>query len=72
MAQRFYFDLTDGTSTIRDAEGAQADSLDEAITDAQAVLDEARNTKIGEWILIIRDAAGETLMTLPVSEPALN
>lgn len=71
MGQRFYFDLTDGKSTIRDTKGAQAADLDEAIRDAQSVLDDEREASEGEWTLIIRDAAGEALVTLPVREAAL-
>ncbi|ACL57944.1 DUF6894 family protein [Methylobacterium nodulans] len=31
MAQRFYFDLTDGLTTIRDDEGVEADDLADAL-----------------------------------------
>lgn len=71
MSQRFYFDLTNGRSTIRDEKGIRISNLDEAAKCARTVIEEMRDS--GEqsedeegWVLIIRDAAGEALMTLPV------
>jgi hypothetical protein len=71
LAKRFFFDLTDGHSTIRDEDGVLAADFDEAITQARAVLDEMRADDEfldgdEEWALVIRDAAGEVLMTLLV------
>ena len=71
MAARFYFDLTDGLNTIPDEVGVLAADLEEAAEQAWVVLAELRAadelTDIVEgWVLIIRDASGGTLMTLPV------
>lgn len=71
MSRRFHFDLTNGEETIRDAEGVDASGPDEAIEEAQAVLDEmcsGEGTAMrgGGWQLIIRDEDGATLKTLPL------
>ena len=71
MAEHFFFDLTDGSSMISDEDGVIAVDLDEAVTQAGAVLEEMRRS--GEfsnsdeaWMLIIRDEVGRTRVTLPV------
>jgi hypothetical protein len=71
LPSRFYFDLTNGQSNIRDAESVRLTDLAEAIREARSVLEEMRRSdELSEdeegWFLIIRDAAGEALMTLPV------
>lgn len=71
LAQRFYFDLTNGSTILRDEEGVPASSLDQAIQEARFVLDEMRRSEeLSEqqdgWTLIIRDADGNELATLPV------
>ena len=71
MPPRFYFDLTNGLEIIRDHHGIEVRDLDQAVAEARAVLEETRDSKdLVEdeegWVLTIRDAAGETLMTLPV------
>ncbi|HEX8416799.1 MAG TPA: hypothetical protein VF641_04265 [Methylobacterium sp.] len=76
MTQRFYFDLTDGESTLRDDEGVLAPDLDEAIAAARAVLAEMRDSgdlADGEddWLLVIRDEGCRTLTQLPVVSRAL-
>lgn len=70
MAQRFYFDLTIGTFTIRDDKGAEANDIDHATEDAQIVLDEMRDSEEtsalkNDWHMSIRGEAGTTLKTLP-------
>ena len=71
MSQRFHFDLTNGEETIRDAEGVESSGPDEAIEEAQAVLDEMCSGEGAEmrgagWQLVIRDKDGATLKTLPL------
>ena len=72
MSSRFYFDLTNGLETIRDHQGVEARDLDQAIEEARVVINEMRDSgELSEdeegWILIIKDAEGDTLMTLPVT-----
>lgn len=71
MAQRFYFDLTNGPATIRDDEGVEARSLDEAMREAAAVLEEMRgiadpSARHESWKLVIRAEGGGALGTLPL------
>ena len=66
MSQRFHFDLTDGDEIIRDDEGVEASSHDEAIAEAQAALNEMRGTEEAValedgWRLVIRDESGVTV-----------
>lgn len=72
MLQRFYFDLKEGFSFIRDHEGVEARSLEQAIKEARVVIEEMRDSgglceAEKGWVLVIRDGAGDTLMTLPVN-----
>ena len=74
MLQRFYFDLKEGFSFIRDSEGVEAPSLDQAAEEARLVIkemlgNEELSADDAGWLLIIRDAAGETLLTMPIVEP---
>ncbi|WP_244424529.1 DUF6894 family protein [Methylobacterium nodulans] len=71
MAQRFYFDLTDGFTTIRDNEGVEAEDLADAVKQAEAALEEMRAA--GEladfeegWRLVIRTGADANLATIPI------
>jgi hypothetical protein len=71
LAERFFFDLTNGQSTIPDEGGVLATDVDEAIAQAEAVLGDMRaddelSDDDGAWAMIIRDAAGRLLMTLPI------
>ena len=75
LTSRFYFDLTDGLDTLRDDEGVEANSLDDAIRQTQTVLDEIRddgNASAFEdgWQLVIRDEHGNRLTSLPVTRRA--
>lgn len=70
LAQRFHLDVTDGQTTIRDEVGVLAPNLNEAIRQAEEVLGEMhRNNEFSSgdeaWKLIIRDVAGDILVTLP-------
>jgi len=74
---RFHFDLVDGHTTIRDAEGVEAEDLSHALEQAQAALEEMRASGDlaalhGGWQLMVRSESGTVLATLPVcrsSEP---
>lgn len=60
---RFHFDLVSGDVLIRDEVGIEADSLEQAVADADAVIAE---TRAGDdlpmdgsvWQLVVRDAFG--------------
>ena len=70
MPQRYHFDLEDGNEVLRDQDGVEASSLDEAVTHALAVIAEMRaNGEIvepGVWRLVIRNGDGTDLKRLPV------
>lgn len=74
LTKRFFFDLTDGLTTIRDDVGIVVDSLNDAVKQAMEVLQEMRsgNELSGSderWTLSIRESAGEALMLLSVAPP---
>lgn len=69
MTTRFYFDLKNGQEILRDVEGVDANSPDEAIKAAQSVLDEMRGNDEPQqqetgWQLIIRDEKGLTFRVM--------
>lgn len=63
---RYYFDLTNGETTLIDEEGVDAANIDEAAAEAQVVL---KDMQIGDelldvdddWTIVIRERDGETL-----------
>lgn len=63
MPETFYFDLVSDASVIRDEVGVGADSLDQALAEARAVIaemsanDELPDDEVG-WELAVRDSAG--------------
>ena len=72
MTQRFYFDLKNGHDFIRDDEGVEAGDINQATTQAQAVMEEMRHSgelsSQGEgWSLVIRGESGDPLRTLPLA-----
>ncbi|WP_043751894.1 DUF6894 family protein [Methylobacterium nodulans] len=72
MAQRFYFDLTDGLTTIRDDEGVEADDLTDALKQAEAALEEmSANGELADfdpgWRLVIRTGTETVLVTIPIA-----
>jgi len=72
MPQRFYFDLTDGFTTIRDEEGVEADDLQVALTYAEKAIQEMRLdgelTRLdADWQFEIRIHDGAVLATLSIS-----
>ncbi|GJD99919.1 DUF6894 family protein [Methylobacterium isbiliense] len=72
MPQRFYFDLTDGLTTIRDDDGVEADDLRMALQHAEEAIEEMRqNGELaqfsGHWWLIVRSKDGTVLATVEIS-----
>ena len=74
LVERFFFDLTDGPNTISDVDDVLAADLSDAIAQAEVLIMELRiiDEQIDAyeaWMLIVRDAAGDKLTTLPVAPP---
>ncbi|GEP09617.1 DUF6894 family protein [Methylobacterium gnaphalii] len=66
MLARYYFDLDDGQTIIRDEDGVIADNFAQAVEQARRAVEEMRAS--GElpettdgWFLIIRDEDGDEL-----------
>lgn len=75
MRHRFYFDLKNGSSFIRDHDGVEANGLEQAMVECQAVIQdflESGDLSDDEagWSLIVRDAAGEALATMLLVQPS--
>lgn len=71
MPERFYFDIENGKESIRDEEGVEADSVEEALGEARSVIREmaedlAAADPDGTWSLIVRDGAGSVVGRLPI------
>ena len=71
MAERFYFDIENGEASIRDEEGVEAASVEQALDDARSVIREmAAELTAGNpdetWTLIVRDASGSLVGRLPI------
>lgn len=71
MAERFYFDLTDGVTTISDETGVVAVDPNDALRQADEVLaemqdDEEHEDDAHKWMIVVRDSAGKAITTLPV------
>ncbi|WP_194075127.1 DUF6894 family protein [Methylobacterium durans] len=71
MLKRFYFDLVCRERIIPDRTGIEAATVEEALEEAEAALEEMRAS--GEtaefdagWCLLIRDEAGAALRKLPI------
>jgi hypothetical protein len=72
VAERFYFDVENGQDTIRDEEGVEAASLDEALAEARSVIDEMADEvqaadPSGTWTLVVRDAAGSPVSRIAIT-----
>ncbi|MGH1571254.1 DUF6894 family protein [Methylobacterium sp. P31] len=73
MSRRFYFDFEDGQETIRDDEGVEADTLEQALSDARSVIREmagevAANDPGEAWALVVRDETGSPVARLPIDK----
>lgn len=71
MAERFYFDLTDGATTISDDVGIMAINLSDAMRQASEVMAEMQNEDEHEddahkWMIVVRDSAGKEVTTMPI------
>ena len=68
MPERYHFDLEDGLETMRDRDGVEADSAEQAVEQALTVIEEMRESgNIGDvrgWELVIRDARGSVIRRL--------
>lgn len=77
MTTRFYFDLTNGPDILRDHDGVEASSLDEAAGQVQAALEDLRGNEeapaAGDgWQMVIRDESGTTLKTITLDDLAFH
>lgn len=71
MSQRYRFDLENSHVEIRDEAGVEADSLDQAVEQAVAGIEEMRASgempeSDGNWELVIRGEDGAELKRIPV------
>lgn len=69
---RCHFDLVDGSQTIRDDEGVNVESIDQAIADAAEVVREMLASgelqgSPGLWRLDIRGEDGAVLASVPIA-----
>jgi hypothetical protein len=71
MLRRFYFDVGNGRETIRDAEGVEAEDLEQALADARGVIGEMADD-LGTidldnpWTLVVRDETGLAVAHVPI------
>lgn len=67
---RYYFDLTNGETTLTDEEGVVAANLDQATTEAQIVLKDmligGELMDVDNWTIIIREKGGKMLREIPL------
>ena len=71
LSECFFFDLTNGLSTISDEVGVSAIDLDDAIHQAGEALAEMREDNelandADQWMMIICNASGKTVRVVPV------
>ena len=69
MVQRFYSDLVSEAEIIRDAEGVEADSIEQARFEARRTIADMKDANelpasTGNWRLQIRDARGCVVETI--------
>ncbi len=73
---RYYFNLTDGETVIRDEEGVEASSLQAAVISAIEAVEELRAQDLSHsdewqgWRLEIVDAAGRAVQSIPLNSSA--
>lgn len=69
---RYYFNLTDGDTVIRDLEGVEAPSIQAAVRSAMEAVEELRaqdpsnSDEWQGWRLEIVDASGQAVVTIPL------
>ncbi len=71
VAQRFYFDLTDGNTIIRDEEGVEVDDAQGALEQAEAAVQEMRADGElvglkGSWKLLVRTSTDTVLSIISI------
>ena len=70
VLKRYHFDLENGSEVVEDQDGVEAFGLEEAVTQAQTVLAELRDTddlpEPGAWTLVVRGTDGAVLTRLRV------
>ena len=69
MARWFYFDLVSENRTVKDDEGVEADSLEQAVTEARRVISEMQACNdlphdADAWQIQIRDDDGFVLRSI--------
>jgi hypothetical protein len=69
---RYYFNLTDGETMIRDEEGVEASSIQAAVMSAVEAVEELRAQDLSSsdewqgWRLEIVDASGQAVQAIPL------
>jgi hypothetical protein len=69
---RYYFNLTDGATMIRDDDGIEASSIQAAVVSAMEAVEELRahdplnSEEWRGWWLEIVDASGQAVQTIPL------
>lgn len=72
MPARFYFNLTDGSSMIRDDEGIEVSSIQAAVIAAMEAVEDLRaqdplsSDEWQGWRLEVVDASGQAVQTIPL------
>ncbi|KAA0123427.1 hypothetical protein SAMN02799622_02781 [Methylobacterium sp. UNC378MF] len=71
MSERFYFDVESAEETIRDEDGVEVISLDEALAEARSVVAEMADEVCAAdptraWSLVVRDSSGRSVHRLPI------
>jgi hypothetical protein len=72
VSARYFFNLTDGETMIRDEEGVEASSVRAAVVSALEAVEELRAQDLSSsdewqgWRLEIVDASGQALQTIPL------
>jgi hypothetical protein len=72
VPSRYYFNLTDGDTMIRDEEGIEASSIQAAVISAMEAVEELRaqdpsnSDEWQGWRLEIVDASGHAVQTIPL------
>jgi hypothetical protein len=72
LSSRYYFNLTDGETMIRDEEGVEASSIQVAVLSAMEAVEELRGQEPLDsdewqgWRLEIVDVSGQAVQTIPL------
>jgi len=76
MPSRFYFNLTNGTDVVRDADGIELSDANSALLHAAKAIEELRAEDPSSaeswhgWTLEIVDASGRMVHCLPLAGPS--